>query len=267
MIKTSLKSIFKNKSCGDIRTRALHQLLACASACTLLVLFVSFKKMGSFHFHTSWFNIILFASGVMTLTFVFRDRLSFTFKETIYFFLLYILAINGAFNVGIAAPALLLFAFIPLFALLMHSRKIAFFHLAISLIFLLFAGYLYSRGVLIPATDLNLYNSSNISWISLSSVTGIMVTLLLMEYRPLELAINSREERIRSIFERSPVAIGLGRADTALLIEVNDAWLQLFGFQKHEVIGKSADELELYVNCDERAELIRQISEHGITRL
>jgi PAS domain-containing protein len=37
----------------------------------------------------------------------------------------------------------------------------------------------------------------------------------------------------------------------------------LFGFHKQEVIGKSTDELNLYANGNERAELIKHISDHG----
>jgi PAS domain S-box-containing protein len=71
------------------------------------------------------------------------------------------------------------------------------------------------------------------------------------------------ESRFKSIFTNSPIAIGIGRSDDGRIIEVNDAWLQLYGFERDEVIGRTTAELNLYLRADQRAELVDIINERG----
>ena len=83
------------------------------------------------------------------------------------------------------------------------------------------------------------------------------------ERRLFEEALREREYRFRSIFNNSPIAIGIGRSDDGRIVEVNDAWLQLYGFARDEVIGRTTLELNLYERAEERNEVIRIINEHG----
>jgi len=69
--------------------------------------------------------------------------------------------------------------------------------------------------------------------------------------------------RFRNIFENAPVAIGIGEVEGGRLVEVNDAWLKLYGYRPDEVIGKTTHELGLYVDARERDELVRLIREQG----
>jgi PAS domain S-box-containing protein len=78
-----------------------------------------------------------------------------------------------------------------------------------------------------------------------------------------EEAMRESEYRFKSIFNSSPIAIGISLKDNGRLAEVNDAWLELFGFELDEVLGRSSAELNLYVRAEERKELIRIINEHG----
>jgi PAS domain S-box-containing protein len=78
-----------------------------------------------------------------------------------------------------------------------------------------------------------------------------------------DLALQKSEIRFRSIFNKSPVAIGIGKTDNGLLIDVNDAWLKLYGYERDEMIGRTTTELNLYDMPGERGEIIRSISECG----
>src|SRR5476651_1986274 len=69
-----------------------------------------------------------------------------------------------------------------------------------------------------------------------------------------EKAMRESEYRFRSIFNNSPIAIGIGLKADGRLVEVNDAWLHLYGFERHEVIGRTATELNLYAMTDKRDE-------------
>jgi PAS domain S-box-containing protein len=58
-------------------------------------------------------------------------------------------------------------------------------------------------------------------------------------------ASNEVEQLYAAIFERSPYALTLTKMPEATLVNVNDAFLKLFGFTRQEVIGKTSTELEI----------------------
>ncbi|RUQ34050.1 MAG: response regulator [Candidatus Competibacteraceae bacterium] len=65
------------------------------------------------------------------------------------------------------------------------------------------------------------------------------------------------EARFSSIFHGSPLAIGIGSYEVGgALVEVNEAWLRLLGYARHEVIGCSTEELNLYVQPGQRDAII-----------
>ncbi|RII27442.1 MAG: hypothetical protein CXR30_15115 [Geobacter sp.] len=78
-----------------------------------------------------------------------------------------------------------------------------------------------------------------------------------------EIALRESEVRFRSIFDHAPVAIGIGALADGRLFEVNAFWLQLLGFERDEVIGRTTSELGLYVDENERARIVTAITEHG----
>lgn len=81
--------------------------------------------------------------------------------------------------------------------------------------------------------------------------------------RAAEESMRESEYRFRSIFNNSPIAICIGLKDDGRIVEVNDALLQLFGFERDEVIGRTSTGLNLYVRAEERKELIGIINERG----
>lgn len=91
------------------------------------------------------------------------------------------------------------------------------------------------------------------------------VLRLLAEHRKRErLAVAELEGRFGRIFQASPVALGMSTIDGGRIIEVNDRWLALFGFQRSEVIGRTNAELRLSVEPARRAALITQARTEGI---
>jgi PAS domain S-box-containing protein len=76
-------------------------------------------------------------------------------------------------------------------------------------------------------------------------------------------ALRENEHRFRSIFNNSPIAIGIGRKENGKLIDVNKAWLQMFGFEQDDVLGRTPAELNLFLKPNERNELIRRVEELG----
>ena len=84
---------------------------------------------------------------------------------------------------------------------------------------------------------------------------GIDVTEL-TEAREQAQAMQAHFERI---FRLIPEPVSLSAMDDGRFIEVNDAWLQMYGLQAKEVIGRTADELGLWVDEGGRANLIARV--------
>jgi diguanylate cyclase (GGDEF)-like protein/PAS domain S-box-containing protein len=61
------------------------------------------------------------------------------------------------------------------------------------------------------------------------------------------------------LFAASPVGISITRARDHALMAVNDAWLELMGYQRHEVIGRSRTELNLWADLADRDALAERI--------
>lgn len=73
-------------------------------------------------------------------------------------------------------------------------------------------------------------------------------------------------EMFSKLFNYNPAAISITRLSDATYLEVNDAFIQMMGFSKDELIGRSSSELGLIVDLDKRDEVLQQIREHGSAR-
>jgi len=81
--------------------------------------------------------------------------------------------------------------------------------------------------------------------------------------------LRESEQRFSSIFQHSPHAIGLGRIDErgrTIAVDINEAWLAMFGYARDEVIGRPFRDLRLYGDPAERDALERPLREAGSVR-
>ena len=67
-------------------------------------------------------------------------------------------------------------------------------------------------------------------------------------------------------FRLSPHPIGITELETGRCLEINDACLQLYGFQRHEVIGKTTLILGIWPDPVERTKLIARLQTEGSVR-
>lgn len=79
------------------------------------------------------------------------------------------------------------------------------------------------------------------------------------ERKRAEHALRESEERFSKAFRASPHPIGITEAATGLCIEVNDACLELFGFRREEVIGKTTLMLGIWPNLEDRVRVIERL--------
>lgn len=68
-----------------------------------------------------------------------------------------------------------------------------------------------------------------------------------------------RLELLETVFEGSHLGIGISRASDARFVEVNSAFLRLFGYSRAEVLGRTSLELGIWPDPGERAALLERL--------
>jgi PAS domain S-box-containing protein len=84
--------------------------------------------------------------------------------------------------------------------------------------------------------------------------------------RNAETAARESEERFSKAFHASPVGINIFRLPEARAIDVNEAFLDLTGYSRDEFIGHTGSELNVFVNRNQPAEMLKKLQEQGIVR-
>lgn len=82
--------------------------------------------------------------------------------------------------------------------------------------------------------------------------------------KKVEEQIKTSEEKFRLAFLTSPDAINLNRLDDGLYLETNKGFLELLGYTREEVIGRSSLELNIWKNSEDRKRLISLLKKDGI---
>ncbi|HEY9081139.1 ATP-binding protein [Magnetovibrio sp.] len=81
--------------------------------------------------------------------------------------------------------------------------------------------------------------------------------------------ILSEQDRARSeqqfslAFRASPALVAISGINTGIHHDVNEMWLETLGYKREEVIGKTAIELGVWADIQDRARVVAEISEHG----
>lgn len=82
------------------------------------------------------------------------------------------------------------------------------------------------------------------------------------EMKKAELELRESEERFRTVYSASPLAISITEIKTGKLVEVNDAYKKLFGFSNEEIRGKSTTEIGVWSNEKDRHKIINLLSKY-----
>lgn len=81
-----------------------------------------------------------------------------------------------------------------------------------------------------------------------------------------EEALRQSEKRFVQIFRASPIPISITVLADGRYVEVNDAWLRLFEYERDQVIGNSSLGLNIWIEPQQRLAMIQQLESAGTLR-
>lgn len=81
-----------------------------------------------------------------------------------------------------------------------------------------------------------------------------------------ETALKESENRFQTIFRSNPIPTGISRLDNHQFIDVNDAFLAMYGYAREEIVGHTSEELGLWVDRAERQAMLRNLQREGVVR-
>ena len=90
--------------------------------------------------------------------------------------------------------------------------------------------------------------------------------LLFKNLKQNERILQESEERFRAAFLASPSAIAISTRKDGVWLDVNQAALDVFGYTREEVIGKSALETNLWVIPEDRQRILEALDRSGTVR-
>ena len=86
------------------------------------------------------------------------------------------------------------------------------------------------------------------------------------ERKKMEEALRASEEKFAKSFQSSPDAITISFMDTGKFIEVNDGFCRMSGYTREEALGRSAEELNIWEDVNQRRRMVAILQREGKVR-
>lgn len=93
-------------------------------------------------------------------------------------------------------------------------------------------------------------------------VTAIDIT----ERKQAEANLRESEERFSKAFQASPLAMSISATTDGCIIAANESFLRLHDFSRQDVLGHTAEDIQLWIDPEERERFIRRVIERGEVR-
>ncbi|HEY9079187.1 PAS domain S-box protein [Magnetovibrio sp.] len=92
------------------------------------------------------------------------------------------------------------------------------------------------------------------------------MNLPLSELDALKQSLDACEKRFSKVFDASPSMIAISTVENGHHYAVNDAWLNTMGYEREEVIGKTAHEMGVWLKPEDRERYIKAFQAQGYLR-
>lgn len=90
----------------------------------------------------------------------------------------------------------------------------------------------------------------------------VVITSDITERKQADVYLRESEQRFATIFENSPVAIGISRLSDGQIVQANSAFFNLYGFTHEEVIGSSTLKLGVWADPADRQRFVEMLKVH-----
>ena len=102
---------------------------------------------------------------------------------------------------------------------------------------------------------------------SLTAVTILLAALFMVNREftarnRIERTLRQSEERFAKAFRASPLGMGISTLDDGKFLDVNDSLLDVIGYHRDEVIGRTSVELNIFPDPGQRAAAAEQLRKH-----
>jgi len=84
--------------------------------------------------------------------------------------------------------------------------------------------------------------------------------------KQVEAELKLSEEQFAKAFRAGPAAMNISALDTGCIIDLNEGFIKLFGFEREEVIGKTGAELGIWADPEDRRKFFAALHESGSVR-
>ena len=81
------------------------------------------------------------------------------------------------------------------------------------------------------------------------------------EQRKNQESLRQSEERFATAFLSSPLAITISTEKEARYVDANDAFVRMIGYQREEIVGRTAQELRIWVDPEDRSQMVHQLDQ------
>jgi len=105
------------------------------------------------------------------------------------------------------------------------------------------------------------------AWVEIDRQKQMLMSAVdITELRRAEELLRRSEERFEKIFQASPDAIVISRLSDGRYLEVNQRWLELFGYERGEIIGRSSLDLGVWADPGERSRFVAEVRQRGAVK-
>ncbi|WP_442942264.1 sensor histidine kinase [Nostoc sp.] len=81
-----------------------------------------------------------------------------------------------------------------------------------------------------------------------------------------EISLQNLAQKFAKAFSCSPDSITISTIQEGRLVEVNDSFVELSGYERDEAIGKTSFELDIWVHDHDRLKLVQELQDTGVAR-
>jgi two-component system cell cycle sensor histidine kinase/response regulator CckA len=85
------------------------------------------------------------------------------------------------------------------------------------------------------------------------------------EQRKSQESLRQSEERFATAFRSSPLAITISTEEEGQYVDANDAFTKMMGYRREEIVGKTAQELGIWVHPEDRRQMVQRVDQKGRT--